>query len=55
MPDNDLISLIAENRSAMDYFKSLPDSIKVKLVKMASRIDSLETLKAYAEQLSTSS
>lgn len=47
-PNSDLISLIAQNREAMAFFKTLPDEIKCALSKKAERIETLEDLKQNA-------
>ena len=44
----DLISLIAQNRDAMAFFKTLPDNIKCELSKNAERITTIEDLKQSA-------
>ena len=44
----DLISLIAQNREAMAYFKKLPDHIKCELSKKADQISSFDSLKKFA-------
>ena len=45
---DDLISLIAQNREAMAFFKTLPDDIKCELSKNAQHILTLESLKQSA-------
>ncbi len=47
----DLISLIAQNRDAMAFFKTLPDHIKCELSKNAERIVTIEDLKQNAAVL----
>ncbi len=47
----DLISLIAQNREAMAYFKTLPDKIKSELSKNADQILTIESLKEHAERI----
>lgn len=47
----DLISLIAQNREAMTYFKTLPDKIKSELSKQADQIRTIESLKEQAGRL----
>ncbi len=47
----DLISLIAENREAMDYFKTLPIYVKSQLSQKADQIGSLDELKTRAGQI----
>lgn len=47
----DLIDLIAQNRDAMAYFKTLPDKIKSELSKNADHIVTIESLKEHAEKI----
>ena len=47
----DLISLIAQNRDAMAFFKTLPDNIKCALSKNAELITTIEDLKQNAAVL----
>jgi len=49
---SNLVRLIAENRKAMDYFKTLPDVVKSKLASnFSEQIDSVEALQSRAQQL----
>ncbi len=50
-PYPDLISLIAQNREAMTYFKTLPDKIKCELSKNAEKIGTIESLKEHADRM----
>ena len=47
----DLISLIAQNREAMTYFKMLPDKIKSELSKQSDQIKTFDSLKECAGRL----
>lgn len=47
----DLISLIAQDREAMAYFKTLPDDIKCELGKNADKIGTIENLIENADHI----
>ncbi len=47
----DLISLIAQSREAMTYFKTLPDKTKSELSKQADQIRTFDSLKEHAGRL----
>ena|GEM_PF-1544233 len=47
----DLISLIAQDKQAMSFFKTLPDQIKCELSKNAYKIRTFESLKNIADNL----
>ena len=40
-----LIDLIGNNREAMDYFKTLPDSIKTQISKQPEKIATIDKLR----------
>ena len=46
-----LINLIANDREAMDYFKSLSDSIKIQIIRQSEKIETLDKLREEAKSL----
>jgi hypothetical protein len=46
-----LDSLLAEDRSASQYFDALPDYVKSSISQRKSHINSMDSLKDYAENL----
>lgn len=47
----DLYALIAENQQAHSYFSTLPDYVQEEIDHKATRVNSFESLRDYAENL----
>ena len=47
----DLVHLIADNRDAMEYFKTLPDKVKSTLSQNGRQVKSMDSLKSFAQEL----
>lgn len=46
-----LISLIANDREAMDYFKTLPDHLKIQITRQSDKIATVDELREEANSL----
>lgn len=46
-----LINLIANDREAMNYFRALPDHIKIQISKHSDKVTTIDQLRAEANSL----